>query len=110
MITVVIHSSRSDGRLVSCSAIGHSMYAENGSDIVCAAVSVLMTNCVNSLETVCGVLPEMGEFCDGRMSFSLPEGLTQAQQHDCQILMKSLQQGIRDVVQMYPENVRLSMK
>ena len=32
------------------SFIGHAGYGEHGSDIVCAAVSILAVNCVNSIE------------------------------------------------------------
>lgn len=38
---------------------GHSGYAEEGRDIVCAAVSALTTACVNALETVAGVAPRV---------------------------------------------------
>ena len=34
--------------------IGHSGYAERGEDIVCAAISVLVINTINSLEQLAG--------------------------------------------------------
>ena len=36
---------------------GHADWAEEGSDIVCAAVSALTQTCVNALETFTGILP-----------------------------------------------------
>lgn len=40
----------SDGRYLGFQTRGHAGYAEAGSDIVCAAVSALVTNTVNSIE------------------------------------------------------------
>ena len=49
MITVTICQS-SEGEITGFSIQGHAGYAERGSDIVCAAVSVLAQNTVNSIE------------------------------------------------------------
>ena len=48
MTTVTFHTQGS--RITGFDAAGHSGYAEEGGDIVCAAVSVLVINAVNSLE------------------------------------------------------------
>ena len=42
---------REGERIYGCRAEGHSGWGEEGEDIVCAAVSVLTTTCVNALET-----------------------------------------------------------
>ena len=36
---------------------GHSGYAESGRDIVCAAVSTLITTCANAMESAAGLVP-----------------------------------------------------
>ena len=41
-----------DGLLAGFECRGHAGYAPAGEDIVCAAVSVLTTTCVNAMETV----------------------------------------------------------
>ena len=46
---------RNGDRFTGFRASGHSGYAEAGSDIVCAGVSVLGCTCVNSLESLLGV-------------------------------------------------------
>ena len=43
-----------EGRYTGFEVKGHSGYAEAGSDIVCAAVSILTTTCVNAMESVAG--------------------------------------------------------
>ena len=40
----------SNGEYVGFNCIGHSGYAERGEDIVCAAISVLVINTINSLD------------------------------------------------------------
>ncbi|MFV0529680.1 MAG: ribosomal-processing cysteine protease Prp [Lachnospiraceae bacterium] len=49
MITITIDKSKGAYRLLESK--GHAGYSEYGSDIVCAAVSVLLINAVNSIET-----------------------------------------------------------
>ena len=44
----------SNGEYVGFNCIGHSGYAERGEDIVCAAISVLVINTVNSLDQLAG--------------------------------------------------------
>ena len=56
MIRVTLHS-RGD-QITGFECRGHAGFDRAGRDIVCAAVSVLTTTCVNALETVAGVRPE----------------------------------------------------
>ena len=42
---------KKDRQIVGFRALGHAGYAESGEDIVCAAVSVLTINTMNSIET-----------------------------------------------------------
>ena len=49
MIKVTIYQS-SEGKISGFAVQGHAGYADSGSDIVCAAVSVLTQNTVNSIE------------------------------------------------------------
>ena len=51
MINVTIFKDSSD-MYRGFSLIGHAGYAESGSDIVCAAVSMISTNTVNSIENL----------------------------------------------------------
>jgi len=48
MITVEIH--KTGGQYSGFLSIGHADYAEEGFDIICAAVSVLTVNTINSIE------------------------------------------------------------
>ncbi len=108
MIRVIVE--RDGTAIKAVQAHGHAGYAAKGTDIVCAAVSTLLTTCVNSLECVCGVAPEMLENTEGALSFRLPEGLTDQQVHDTQLLLRSLIQGLRDVQGAAPRHLRLSIE
>jgi len=98
------------GRLAGCRMEGHSGWAEEGRDIVCAAASILGCTCVNALESVCGIIPEIRENENGSLWFELPEALTEAENAKAQILMGALRQGLRDLTEAYPENIHLREK
>ena len=101
---------RKGERFTGFQASGHAGYADHGSDIVCAAVSVLGCACVNSLESVCGVIPAITANDDGILAFTLPDMPDEGQAHDAQVLMAALRQGIADIAGQYPQHVKLSIQ
>ena len=98
------------GRFTGFHVKGHAGYAEEGSDIVCSAISVLTTTCVNALESVAGVQAEVRGGKDGFLEARLPQGLTDMQMHDAQVLMGALHQGLSDLADGYPQYIRLSVR
>ena len=108
MINAVLYREGED--LTGCRAEGHSGWAEAGSDIVCAAVSILTCTCVNALESVGGVSPEITEYNEQKavLAFELPE-MTETENGKAQILMGALRQGLDDLTAEYPQNVTLSI-
>ena len=107
MISAVLYQGK-DG-LDACRITGHSGQAEKGRDIVCAAVSILGCTCVNAMETVCGIIPEITENDNGVLAFQLPE-LNPADNAKAQILMGALKQGLTDLADAYPRNVTLTIQ
>lgn len=90
---------------------GHAGYAASGSDIICAAISALTATCVNALESVAGIRVKVQRRpADAFLQAILPEGLTREQQHDAQVLMGFLKQGIGDLTAQYPKHVHLSIQ
>ena len=53
MIKITVYEN-SEQEYTAFHCIGHAEYAEAGEDIVCAAVSVLVINTINSLEEITG--------------------------------------------------------
>ena len=107
MIRAILYGR--EGGYTGYRASGHSGYDESGRDIVCAAVSVLGCTCVNSLESLLGVLVRMRENDDGILDFDLPD-LPADRQEGAQLLMGALAQGLRDLQEQYPKNLRLEIK
>ena len=100
---------REAGDLVGCRMTGHSDRDEEGRDIVCAAASILGCTCVNALESVCGIVPLVTENEDGVLAFELPE-VDPAENAKAQILMGALQQGLTDLADSYPRNIKLTIQ
>jgi len=108
MIKAVLY--RDGENLTGCRLEGHSGWADSGHDIVCAAASILGCTCVNALESVCGVIPEITEYNEQKamLAFELPE-MTETENGKAQILMGALRQGLDDLSAEYPQNVTLSI-
>ena len=75
-MTTVIFRKTGQGEYRELECRGHAGYAERGEDIVCAALSVLVINTLNSLEELCGlpIRPEEDEE-KGRIACSFPKGM-----------------------------------
>ena len=108
MIRAVLY--REGKNLTGCRLEGHSGWADHGHDIVCAAASILGCTCVNALESVCGVIPGITEYNEqkGVLAFKLPE-MTEAENEKAQILMKALEQGLKDLAEERQKHVTLSI-
>lgn len=97
MIQVTIITDR-NGQYAGFDCIGHAGYAEAGKDIVCAGVSVLVINTVNSISCYTGeefsvdTQEETGKIA---LRFRKPPG------HDAKLLMKSLILGLQGIRKDY---------
>jgi uncharacterized protein YsxB (DUF464 family) len=83
---------------------GHAGYDESGYDIVCAAVSALVYNAINSCEQFVGVVLQVRD----RKSLQcvIPhEGLTEQQLEAVQLLIQSMVFGVRQIEYQYSEYV-----
>ena len=88
---------------------GHSGYAESGRDIVCAAVSTLITTCANAMESAAGLVPLVSQDeAATEISVALPETLSPEQEHDAQVVFRTVFQGLRDVAQEYPKHLKIN--
>ena len=85
---------------------GHAGYAPAGEDIVCAAASVLITTCANALESVAGIRPEVSQK-PAMIQVLLPGGLSPTGEHDAQIILRTAEQGFRDIAAQYPSYLQI---
>lgn len=86
----------------------HAGFAKRGKDIVCAAASILITTCVNSLESVAHITPEvLVEEKNAVIEVRLPQGLSPMQDHDCRIILHTALQGFEDIAAQYPRYLQI---
>lgn len=81
---------------ISFQSSGHAGYAEEGQDIICAAVSALIINTVNSIESFTDDSIEVQEH-DGYVSFRFTKPVTERGT----LLMDSLVLGLTDIAHSY---------
>lgn len=87
---------------------GHAFYAESGHDIICAAVSILATTTVNSLEEQLAIKNhyEVDENI-GYLKCNLPKNLPNDEMAKAQIILKTMEIGLKSIAQVYSENLKL---
>ncbi|ASS74953.1 hypothetical protein CIG75_08120 [Tumebacillus algifaecis] len=102
---------RDDQRRISKFSVrGHAGAADRGYDIVCAAVSILVTNAINSSEHLLGVvIATDDEIASGDVVCEVP-ALSGVENERLQLLMESMVYGIRQVSEAYPDFVKFTEK
>ena len=104
MTEVIFHTEAS--RIVGFEAKGHSGYAEEGEDIVCAAVTsaVRLTECtindVLGLEASVKVREK-----DASITLKLPAKLGQTNESTCQALLTALMVHFVQLAEEYPDYI-----
>lgn len=101
MIQITLHSQGDE--IIGFECVGHAGYAEAGSDIVCAAVSILTTTCANALESVAGLKPRV-KVRAGKMAVEISPGSGR----DAQVIFQTLRQGLRDLQDEYSQYLLLN--
>ena len=97
MISISIHRD-SEGRAIGVCASGHAGFRRAGKDIVCAAISVLVINTINSIEA----LTEDAFRCDqDEKSATIDFVMTQEPSEQSLLLIQSLLIGIEWTQQNY---------
>ena len=77
---------------------GHAGYAESGSDIVCAAISVLVINTINAMETLAG---EKMEVVAGEEDGVIDVVFVNPVNEKTKLLMDTMILGLKSIAQQY---------
>lgn len=86
----------SDGIYTGFKALGHAGYANNGQDIVCSAVSALIINTINSIETFTSDEYTLNTDEDtGLIEFRLKASVSD----ESVLLLKSLILGLQGIIE-----------
>ncbi len=108
MTTVTFHSA--DDRLDGVTVEGHSGYASEGSDIVCAAISACVGLAECTVNEVLGLAaPVKVREKDGFFSLKLPGGLGTTNEATCQNLLTGLMVYLQALSEEYPENLAVRL-
>jgi uncharacterized protein YsxB (DUF464 family) len=104
MTTVSFHLEGS--RIVGFEVQGHSGFADEGSDIVCAAVTSAVRLCECAINDVLGLEASVKvRQKDASISLKLPGGLGQTNESTCQTLLTALMVHFTELHEEYPENI-----
>jgi len=97
MIKVSIYNNE-DGKIIGFRSIGHAGFAEYGQDIVCAAVSALVINTVNSIEQFTSDTFDLKEDeKKGEIEFRIISKLSK----ESSLLLNSLILGLQGIMEDY---------
>ena len=109
MINVTI--VKSNNKIITIEATGHSGYAESGSDIVCASVSSLTQALINGLIEVVKINPKyvIDEEIP-HLSVALPKDLNEEKLKQAQVLMKSTYLALKQVADGYKKFIKIKEK
>ncbi len=106
MTVVSFHLDKS--RIVGFDVKGHSGLAEEGHDVLCAAVTsaVRLTEC--AVNDVLGLGAAVnGHPEETSISFHLPGGLGQTAESTCQTLLTALMVYLAQLCEEYPDNIKV---
>ena len=104
MTTVAFHLEGS--RIVGFEVKGHSGYADEGEDIVCAAVTSAVRLCECAINDVLGLEASVKvRQKDASISLKLPGSLGQTNESTCQALLTALMVYFAELHEEYPENI-----
>ncbi|WP_067923748.1 ribosomal-processing cysteine protease Prp [Alicyclobacillus shizuokensis] len=102
MIRVVVGRDFT-GKIERVEIHGHANFGDPGTDIVCAAVSVLSRNTVSSIRELLGVDIRV-KSRPGYLQVDLPPLL---QSDQVQLLLRCLLHGLENLAMEFPENVQV---
>lgn len=98
MTDILFEQERETGEYRSFTFRGHAGFAKAGDDIVCAALSVLVINTINALETLCGEKPDVvSDEAKGEISCRLKAGQNEKER----VLLDALYLGATGIEQEY---------
>ena len=96
----------SNRRITNFTITGHAEAGPYGQDVVCAAVSALTISTINGLEHVVHHKPAVES---DNQNGGLLKASALGTDHDSQLLLNTLLNGLLDIQQSYPANIEVKM-
>lgn len=102
---------RKNGNFVAVECEGHSDFAEEGMDIVCAALSSVVQTAVLGLMQVAGIGVEYNvDEEKGYLKAALPLNISAQQAHDADIILKTAYLGASDLYEQFSDYINLEVE
>ena len=108
---VKVKFSTQDGKFVGVECEGHAGYADEGEDIVCAALSSVIQTAVLGIIRVVGL--NIGYETDekrGYLKAILPKHISDADWHDADLILKTAYLGASDLYEQFSDFIELEVK
>lgn len=103
--------SRRDNRLYAVECLGHSGYAEEGQDIVCAAISSVIQTAVLGLFQVAGINVEYTvDEQKGYLKAVVPKSVSEKQAHDADVILRTAYLGASDLYETFSDFIELEVE
>jgi|SRR5690554_5297591 len=107
MTKVVI--TKKDGHIIKVHASGHTNYAVEGEDIVCAALSSILQTALLGLLTVVGInVDYFTNEKEGELIFSLGE-LSDKDRYAANIILNTMAAGVEDLYESFSKYINLKI-
>lgn len=103
---------RNNNKIYGFEITGHAGFAEEGEDIVCSAVTVLVINTINAIEsfTDCHIICEADVEKGGFVNLELPEIKAGEESHDATLLLNTMYMGLTDIKKDYSKYITITDK
>ena len=111
MINVCIYKNEY-GDICGFEMTGHSDFDEEGSDIVCAAVSILVINTINSIDSFLEeeIIPEADETRGGFLRIIFPRIQEGGQNPELSLVLRVMEKGLKDTEAGYGKFIKIVTK
>lgn len=96
---------RKDGYIFELSVKGHSGFAKEGEDIVCAGISSLSQTAVLAMEKLEGSCKYTVK--DGYMKCSIPDSFNKTQRKNASYILEVICIGLKDIASSYKKYVEV---
>lgn len=109
MINITINRNET-GLIQSFSMSGHALFANHGSDIVCAGASAVSFGAINAIHELTGITPEIEQGEEGLLNCRLPDHISKSVQNNIQLLLEGMVISLQTIEEQYGEHIKITFK
>ena len=109
MIKITINRNET-GLIQSFTMSGHALFADHGSDIVCAGASAVSFGAINAIHELTGITPEIEQGEEGFLNCRFPEHISDSVQENIQLLLKGMVISLQTIEEQYGEHIKITFK